>query len=92
MKLTKLLILLTLLLGICSASADAQRKTETGKDKKAEKTAKAKSNKSDRDYLVGSKGGCYYLNSSGKKSYVDKKFCESIASPMFEVKIISNKL
>lgn len=28
-----------------------------------------------RIYLTGSRGGCYYLNSSGKKTYVDKSFC-----------------
>ncbi len=26
---------------------------------------------------VGEKGGCYYLNSSGNKEYVDKKYCSS---------------
>lgn len=34
-----------------------------------------KVNSSDRKYMVGPRGGCYYLNSSGKKTYVDKKFC-----------------
>lgn len=28
-----------------------------------------------RAYLKGSKGGCYYLNGSGAKVYVDHKFC-----------------
>lgn len=28
-----------------------------------------------RTYLKGSRGGCYYLNSSGKKVYVDKGLC-----------------
>ncbi len=27
-------------------------------------------------YLKGSKGGCYYLNSSGKKTYVDHDLCK----------------
>lgn len=26
---------------------------------------------------VGEKGGCYYVNSSGNKEYVDKKHCSS---------------
>ena len=26
---------------------------------------------------VGEKGGCYYVNSSGNKEYVDKKYCSS---------------
>ncbi|WP_330747025.1 hypothetical protein [Chryseobacterium sp. CP-77] len=26
---------------------------------------------------VGEKGGCYYVNTSGNKEYVDKKYCSS---------------
>ncbi|MGI9582873.1 hypothetical protein ACR1PO_16880 [Chryseobacterium sp. RRHN12] len=26
---------------------------------------------------VGEKGGCYYVNSSGNKEYVEKKYCSS---------------
>lgn len=37
--------------------------------------AKQSENQATRDYLTGARGGCYYLNSSGKKSYVNKKFC-----------------
>jgi len=29
----------------------------------------------DRTYIKGSRGGCYYLNSSGKKTYVDRNLC-----------------
>ena len=29
-----------------------------------------------RTYLKGSKGGCYYLNPSGKKTYVDHDLCK----------------
>jgi uncharacterized protein YgiM (DUF1202 family) len=28
-----------------------------------------------RTYLKGPKGGCYYVNGSGKKTYVDHSFC-----------------
>jgi len=28
-----------------------------------------------RTYVKGPRGGCYYLNTSGSKVYVDKKFC-----------------
>lgn len=28
-----------------------------------------------RTYLKGERGGCYYLNASGAKVYVDKKYC-----------------
>ncbi len=49
-------------------------------DKKAgSTTAKGKKNSSgDRVYQLGSRGGCYYETASGKKSYVDKKFCENV--------------
>ncbi len=30
--------------------------------------------------MSGAKGGCYYLNSSGNKTYVDKKFCNGISN------------
>lgn len=30
---------------------------------------------SDRKYIRGSRGGCYYLNSRGNKTYVDKSLC-----------------
>lgn len=29
-----------------------------------------------REYITGPKGGCYYINSSGKKVYVDHKYCK----------------
>ncbi|MEI9947373.1 MAG: hypothetical protein WDN26_24570 [Chitinophagaceae bacterium] len=28
-----------------------------------------------RNYIKGPKGGCYYINSSGNKQYVDRSFC-----------------
>ena len=31
---------------------------------------------SSRSYLKGSRGGCYYLNSSGNKVYVDRSLCQ----------------
>lgn len=40
--------------------------------------AKQEESRLTRKYAVGAKGGCYYLNSSNKKSYVDKKFCAGI--------------
>ena len=47
-------------------------------DHRAEIKTKQEAEKANRKYLVGAKGGCYYLNSSGNKSYVDKKFCANI--------------
>ncbi len=34
-----------------------------------------------RKYYLGAKGGCYYLTASGKKSYVDKKYCSDEEAP-----------
>ena len=34
-----------------------------------------KTEPSDKKYIKGPRGGCYYLNSAGAKVYVDKKFC-----------------
>jgi endonuclease YncB( thermonuclease family) len=39
--------------------------TSTKKDEK----------KTDRTYIKGSRGGCYYINSNGNKTYVDKALC-----------------
>lgn len=30
---------------------------------------------SSRSYIRGPRGGCYYINSSGRKSYVDRSLC-----------------
>jgi hypothetical protein len=30
---------------------------------------------SDRTYIRGPRGGCYYLNSNGNKTYVDRSLC-----------------
>lgn len=29
-----------------------------------------------RTYIIGKRGGCYYINSNGNKTYVDKSFCQ----------------
>lgn len=31
--------------------------------------------KSPHTYITGPKGGCYYINSHGKKTYVDRALC-----------------
>ncbi len=32
-----------------------------------------------RQYITGPRGGCYYINSNGNKTYVDKSFCAGTA-------------
>lgn len=37
--------------------------------------------KAEREYMKGSRGGCYYLNSSGRKVYVDRELCNGDKPP-----------
>ena len=37
--------------------------------------------RANRKYETGARGGCFYVNASGKKSYVDKKFCNADYTP-----------
>jgi PBCV-specific basic adaptor domain. len=51
---------------------------ETTKPVVSTSTAEASSPKTDsanHTYVKGPRGGCYYMNASGSKVYVDKKFC-----------------
>jgi hypothetical protein len=40
------------------------------------KSASASIDKTYRNYRRGSRGGCYYINSNGKKTYVDRSLCK----------------
>lgn len=33
--------------------------------------------KTPHTYITGPKGGCYYINSHGKKTYVDRALCKT---------------
>jgi endonuclease YncB( thermonuclease family) len=47
-------------------------------DIKPAKSDKSKKKKGDREYIKGPRGGCYYINSSGTKTYVkDKSLCDN---------------
>lgn len=76
MKLNKLLILFTLFTAVFSASVSAQQETTKPSKEKKANNAEVKKEKSDRKYMLAAKGGCYYITDSGKKTYVDKKFCD----------------
>ena len=60
-----------------NAKAEAERKAGATIPSNALVTTGSASAKTadGRTYLKGSRGGCYYLNSSGKKVYVDKGSC-----------------
>ena len=38
-------------------------------------TYKTKSHRSSRTYYRGPRGGCYYINSNGNKTYVSRSLC-----------------
>ncbi|MBX3266437.1 MAG: SH3 domain-containing protein [Acidobacteria bacterium] len=40
-----------------------------------QRTAPARTPSSDRTYIRGPRGGCYYYGSSGRKVYVDRSLC-----------------
>ncbi len=44
-------------------------------DYRVAKKVSQEENKANREYLIGSRGGCYYINSSGRKTYVKKDLC-----------------
>lgn len=48
-----------------SSNKPTNKKVSTVKKKKS----------SSRNYITGPRGGCYYINSSGKKTYVDRSLC-----------------
>lgn len=53
----------------------------TGDDRSADPPPAKENDKTDdddREYLLGPRGGCYYLTASGRKTYVNKKFCENL--------------
>lgn len=54
-------------------ATSAARKTPPAPAKTASKTSSEESGS--RAYRLGPKGGCYYINSSGKKTYVAKSYC-----------------
>lgn len=48
-------------------------KTTTGKSTDGKKSSST--GKPSRSYVRGPRGGCYYINSSGNKTYVDRSLC-----------------
>lgn len=59
------LIVALLILMLVGASLEAQQTKRRRLVKRAYRT-----------YVVGKRGGCYYLNGSGKKTYVARKLCQ----------------
>lgn len=57
---------------ISGACGDGKKKTD---ESTANSSTSSTKPKTDKVYQRGSRGGCYYLSSSGKKVYVDKTLC-----------------
>lgn len=49
--------------------------SETAKPRLKEKSSKNKGSSPARSYIRGSRGGCYYINGNGGKTYVDRSMC-----------------
>lgn len=67
---------------------EAKKDEQSTEPRKDEASAPAtKRNSGDREYILGERGGCYYLTATGKKSYVDKKYCAETTAPSREAKV-----
>ncbi len=51
------------------------KETTVKKSSPVRKTKAKRKPKSSRTYYTGPRGGCYYINSNGNKTYVDRSFC-----------------
>jgi len=51
------------------------KETTVKKSSPAKKTKPKRKPRSSRTYYTGPRGGCYYINSNGNKTYVDRSFC-----------------
>jgi hypothetical protein len=63
----------------------ADRKTYPGN------TTYTQPSSSGRTYITGPRGGCYYINSSGNKTYVDHSFCGRTSDSYSEPKSFSSQ-
>lgn len=48
----------------------------TGNSNLKKKSSKNPKNSSARSYIRGPRGGCYYINGNGGKTYVDRSMCD----------------
>ncbi len=58
-----------------STSSNINQFKSTSSSPSPRKTNKSKSSSSSRNYIRGPRGGCYYINSNGNKTYVDRSMC-----------------
>ncbi|WP_394677374.1 DUF3157 family protein [uncultured Sphingobacterium sp.] len=58
-----------------STSSNINQFKSTSSSPSPQKTNTSKRSSSSRNYIRGPRGGCYYINSNGKKTYVDRSMC-----------------
>lgn len=58
-----------------STSSNINQFKSTNYSPSPRRTNSSKSNSSSRNYIRGPRGGCYYINSNGNKTYVDRSMC-----------------
>lgn len=58
-----------------STSSNINQFKSTSSSPSSRRTNSAKSSSSSRNYIRGPRGGCYYINSNGNKTYVDRSMC-----------------
>lgn len=58
-----------------STSRNINQFKSTSSSPSPRKTNTSKSSSSSRNYIRGPRGGCYYINSNGNKTYVDRSMC-----------------
>lgn len=58
-----------------STSSNINQFKSTSSSPSSRRTNNSKSSSSSRNYIRGPRGGCYYINSNGNKTYVDRSMC-----------------
>ncbi|TWI25886.1 uncharacterized protein DUF3157 [Sphingobacterium siyangense] len=58
-----------------STSSNINQFKSTSSSPSSRRTNTSKSSSSSRNYIRGPRGGCYYINSNGNKTYVDRSMC-----------------
>lgn len=58
-----------------STSSNINQFKSTSSSPSPRKTNTSKSSSSSGNYIRGPRGGCYYINSNGNKTYVDRSMC-----------------
>ncbi len=58
-----------------STSSNISQFKSTNSSPSSRRSNASKSSSPSRNYIRGPRGGCYYINSNGNKTYVDRSMC-----------------